>query len=391
MLAAAGIWIAERVSRYVRHFAGIAHNKLYLRKPIVKARAQVLHGAVILNVPYPHGGWSAGQHVYVSFWGLNIFARHPVETHPFSIVNASRPLDDKEDSPQELDLIIRFKGGVTKTLAQFVGKNSTGVPASCFVKISMEGPYGYAPSPGAEEYETVVGFAGGSGITHPASIIDYLSQKVERKLAVTSRIKLVWAIQHLGAFSLSLFPPFFVELRCRETWTDIDFVADQMSWIKDQLVRCTTIAQAAEIDFSVDIYATRLDSSSDAVDSLPSLAYEPGTTTPRSVEDIEKIPRDSSSENGEKLSVGKLSGELSGVNVHHGRPDVTAIMRENVQQSSGRTLVVGELIREFFPCSFELTFRLVGCGPVSMVDDIRQCAVELASHAVTIDIASFEC
>ena len=156
-----------------------------------------------MKVPF-NESWTAGQHVYVSFWGLNIFARHPLETHPFSIVNASRSVDSKDESTQELDLVIRIKMGVTKTLAQHIIKKSPGLGASCFVKISMEGPYGHAPSPGAEEYESVVGFAGGSGITHPASILDYLFQKVERKLAVTTQIKLVWALQHLGTSSMPI-------------------------------------------------------------------------------------------------------------------------------------------------------------------------------------------
>lgn len=199
MYAAVGFWVGERLFRFVRHFAGAAHHKLYVRTPLVKAQAQVLHGAVVLKVPYPNGGWIAGQHVYVSFWGLDVFRKS--QSHPFSIVNASRTIDAKDDSPQELELVLRIKSGVTKKLADYIIKHSNSLPASALVTISMEGPYGFAPSP-AEDFESVLLFAGGSGITHPASILDYLMQKVEQKLAVTSQIKLVWAIQHLGAFRI---------------------------------------------------------------------------------------------------------------------------------------------------------------------------------------------
>ena len=123
---------------------------------------------------------------------------------------------------------------------------------------------------------------------------------------------------------------------------------DQLSWIKEQFVRCTIIAQAAGFDFTIEIYVTQLSTSSDAGDAPESLAYAAGTATPLSSDhDIEKTTGDTSSDDNEKWTIEKLSLELIGATAHHGRPDVAAIMTERVHQSSGRTFVVGEPLSRF--------------------------------------------
>lgn len=150
---------------------------------------------MLLSIPFK-GAWTAGQYVHVRFMGLDGFANR-AQSHPFSIVNAPRS-SEKDDSPQEIQLVIRIKQGITLTLAQHILSRSSDVPASCALKVSIEGPYGSAPAPAAEEYRDLILFAGGSGVTHPASVLDGLLSRVDKGEVGTESIKLFWAVQHLG-------------------------------------------------------------------------------------------------------------------------------------------------------------------------------------------------
>ncbi len=65
MWAGVAVWCFERVWRWTR----LVWNRVGLHKPVIMAEAEVSNGAVLLRVPFPEGGWRAGQHFYLYFWG----------------------------------------------------------------------------------------------------------------------------------------------------------------------------------------------------------------------------------------------------------------------------------------------------------------------------------
>lgn len=194
---AVAFWACEHIIRAVRHVSTVFNTRLILRRPILTARAKVISGAVLLRVPFPHANWESGQHCYISFWDLGLIKNPWLygQSHPFSISNI--PIISSEIVGQEVRFVLRIKDGLTKTLANHImGKSASTGLEEVEVMISLEGPYGES-SPAAES-DTVVLIAGGSGITHVASILADVANKIKDTKATTTSLQLVWAIHHLG-------------------------------------------------------------------------------------------------------------------------------------------------------------------------------------------------
>lgn len=116
------------------------------------------------------------------------------QSHPFSICNI-------DNGSNEIQFVLRIKHGLTSTLAKHItslckAKNVGSAP----VTVSVEGPYGFAPP--AHQFDSVLLVAGGSGITHVASVLASVCKKAEEGVAAATNVHLVWAIHHLGTFSL---------------------------------------------------------------------------------------------------------------------------------------------------------------------------------------------
>ncbi len=72
--AASAIWCAQYAYR-LRALVLTRWSHLRLRAPIVQADATVVHGAILLRVPFPEGGWTGGQHFFLSFWGNSLLRK----------------------------------------------------------------------------------------------------------------------------------------------------------------------------------------------------------------------------------------------------------------------------------------------------------------------------
>jgi len=218
--------------RFARQFT----TRRSLRSPVTVATASVVNGAILLSVPFPAHTWSEGQHVYISFMSLSILSKF--QSHPFSIANAPHTGDDATTS--NLQLILRTKGGVTKTLARYINQHA--VDGIATLKVVVEGPYGHGSTASvAGDFETVLLFAGGSGITHPASVLDALTQLISHQKIRTSSAHLVWAVQHLGASQSHFSILLIISL------TRVGTV-DQTKWIKQQLHECLALASPLSHD-----------------------------------------------------------------------------------------------------------------------------------------------
>lgn len=95
-----------------------------------------------------------------------------------------------------MELILRVKKGITLEIARVIERKTAASGSdSCQLLISLEGLYG--TSPRVEEFDSVVLVAGGSGITHVASIMDDIAHRAEKGETATTSVTLVWAVRQL--------------------------------------------------------------------------------------------------------------------------------------------------------------------------------------------------
>lgn len=149
--------------------------------------------------------WRPGQYVYLRMPGISIF-----ESHPFTISSLC-----SEDFPSEYGdlyrdctLVFRPFGGFTRRVLE------TAIARGPFktYRAYLEGPYGGMQRELAS-FDTVILFAGGSGITAIVSQLLNLIKRMRDGKAVTQKIEVVWALKRLEAMDW-----FREELRiCRES------------------------------------------------------------------------------------------------------------------------------------------------------------------------------
>jgi len=148
--------------------------------------------------------WRPGQFVYLRMPGISVF-----ENHPFTISSLC-----SEDFPSEYGdlyrdctLVFRPFGGFTRKVLE------TAIEKGPFktYRAYLEGPYGGMQRELAA-FDTVILFAGGSGITAIVSQLLELIKRMRDGKAVTKKIEVVWALKRLEAMDW-----FREELRiCRE-------------------------------------------------------------------------------------------------------------------------------------------------------------------------------
>jgi predicted ferric reductase len=148
--------------------------------------------------------WKPGQYVYLRMPGISIF-----ENHPFTISSLC-----SEDFPSEYgdlyrDCILVFRpfGGFTRKVL------NTAIERGPFktYRAYLDGPYGGMQRELAA-FDTVILFAGGSGITAIVSQLLNLIKRMRDGKAVTKKIEVVWSLKRLEAMDW-----FREELRiCRE-------------------------------------------------------------------------------------------------------------------------------------------------------------------------------
>ena len=148
--------------------------------------------------------WRPGQYVYLRMPGISVF-----ENHPFTISSLC-----SEDFPSEYGdlyrdctLVFRPFGGFTRRVLE------TAIAKGPFktYRAYLDGPYGGMQRELAA-FDTVILFAGGSGITAIVSQLLNLIKRMRDGKAVTQKIEVVWALKRLEAMDW-----FREELRiCRE-------------------------------------------------------------------------------------------------------------------------------------------------------------------------------
>ncbi|KAL8661097.1 MAG: hypothetical protein Q9202_005911 [Teloschistes flavicans] len=131
--------------------------------------------------------WRPGQYVYLRMPGISIF-----ENHPFTIASLCSEDFPSEYGEQYRDMIVVFRpfGGFTRKVLNAAIDNG---PMHTY-RAFLDGPYGGMQRELAS-FDTVILFAGGSGITAIVSHLLDLIKKMRDSKAVTKQVHIVWALK----------------------------------------------------------------------------------------------------------------------------------------------------------------------------------------------------
>jgi predicted ferric reductase len=149
--------------------------------------------------------WRPGQYVYLRMPSIAIF-----ENHPFTISSLCSQdfASEYGDEYRDCTLVFRPFGGFTRKVLNTAIANG---PLKTY-RAYLEGPYGGMQRELAA-FETVILFAGGSGITAIVSQLLNLIKRMRDGKAVTQKIEVIWVMKKLEAMDW-----FREELRiCRES------------------------------------------------------------------------------------------------------------------------------------------------------------------------------
>ncbi|KAF8812780.1 hypothetical protein BYT27DRAFT_7132472 [Phlegmacium glaucopus] len=166
----------------------------------------------LIHVPYSTTCWIAGQHVRLRvFFSGRIF-----ESHPLTIFSATPDVSCITSMPQGISFGVRVVGDWTRALnryASMAAAQTKGLtekdrlveddqfPSEVPVQVMIDGPYGGC---GVDlgDHETVLLFAGGSGITFTLGLLDDIVGRCTRKGRSngerTRRIEFAWCIRSFG-------------------------------------------------------------------------------------------------------------------------------------------------------------------------------------------------
>ncbi|GAA5837137.1 hypothetical protein JCM11251_005264 [Rhodosporidiobolus azoricus] len=147
-------------------------------------------GMTMLQSHRINSGWRPGQHVWLRVWK----GWRGWETHPFTVANAPRgssPLDGSHN----LTLLVKSCGDWTR------GVNSAAIQSAgdygMNIRCAIEGPYGGPMYTDFCDAQSAVLFAGGSGITFAASILEELIHLAQQGQLRTRTVTLVWVFKEL--------------------------------------------------------------------------------------------------------------------------------------------------------------------------------------------------
>lgn len=225
------------------------------------------------------------------------------QSHPFTVVDSA--LEDNT-----ITLYIKVKGGMSHGLYQYL---SSQPEQKASIKCSVEGPYGSRKP--LQHYSTVAFLGGGNGIPGLYSAALDLTKK-----ATNQKLKLYWVIRH---------------------WKSVEWFYEEL-----QRLESTTVQPI--------VYVTQYDT---PLDECFIEKYEDSDSSSE-----EKKSNDETTTN----HVEKLQSRLSFVEFRAGRPDVEAIIKEEIAESSG-------------------SIALVACGHDTFVDASRKLTLNNLPEGKRVD------
>lgn len=131
--------------------------------------------------------WRPGEYVYLRMPGISIF-----ENHPFTVASLCSDdfLSEYGEQYRDMTLVFRPFGGFTRKVFNSAMERGPQATYRAFI----DGPYGGMQRDLAS-FDTVVLFAGGSGITAIVSQLLDLIKKMRDGKALTKNVQVVWALK----------------------------------------------------------------------------------------------------------------------------------------------------------------------------------------------------
>ncbi|KAG2346395.1 hypothetical protein BDR05DRAFT_878235 [Suillus weaverae] len=255
----------------------------------------------------PHFHWSPGQTAYLIMPTVSTL---PFEAHPFTIASFDSSLlstasaEDQSSGEilgssapfwKELVFLINVQGGFTKKLKEVATKKET-------VKVFVDGPYG--PSPDLGSYDTSVLVAGGSGVSYTLPVFLNIIERVRKGKSSCTRVVFIWSIRR----------------------------AEHVQWIEEALIKAVQLAPPS-LTVSIRIFITASSSTTQSNLSREDNSTISSLTEKKGSPEHVVIKRNS-------LSLAFLS--LHGVRMETGRPNIDALLKEEVSVTSGRMSVSGK-------------------------------------------------
>ncbi|KAG2151488.1 ferric reductase NAD binding domain-containing protein [Suillus clintonianus] len=313
-----GIWGLDRFIRALR-LVVFNHSYFGFKSGItMDATAELLSDDFVrLRFHRPsHFHWTPGQTAYLIMPSVS---RLPFEAHPFTIASVNSAVFDvpEEQKPasekytqislaegdlgssapfwKELVFFINVRQGFTARLKDAASKGDK-------VKVFVDGPYG--PSPNLGSYDTSVLIAGGSGISYTLPVLLDIIERVRTGESNCHRVVFVWSIRSV----------------------------EHIHWIDEALVRALRLAPSS-LSISIHIHVT---GAAAPVDTLSQSHGQNNDAKPvrDSRSDIAEL------QDGKAVEITNNSlFVMESVKLANGRPDLPAILRDEVKAATGRMSV----------------------------------------------------
>ncbi|KAI3546150.1 ferric reductase like transmembrane component [Colletotrichum filicis] len=319
---AAGIWVADRVVRFIRVVLYSFNNNATVYP--------LPHGGTRIILKKAPVGASSGEHCFL--WVPKIRA---LEMHPFTIA-AMNPLE----------FVINSYDGFTRELHEYAVQNP-----GATLKASVEGSYGTFPNP--SEYNKIVLVAGGSGASFTVGTVLNLFKKVAQGSMpsvtfvwmVKDPARLEWFAGHLSTIRQALSAD--IQLYVTRAPGSQGSSSQTPGSSKEDRSRSGTISSEASTPFTP---------SSEKFETTNGVPQQPPRINTRTVSDPEKsgFESDATSPSSPTIQQNGALNSLGGIPVHYGRPDVAKIIQNAIDETpSGERVLV------------------MGCGPESLMTQVR--------------------
>ncbi|KIJ60858.1 hypothetical protein HYDPIDRAFT_97841 [Hydnomerulius pinastri MD-312] len=313
------IWGLDRVLRVVRLIV-FNHSYFGFRSgSTMDATAELLsEDFVRLRFHRPsHFHWTPGQTAYLIMPSVS---RLPFEAHPFTIasfdsnlfsaVEEEKPAQEKSNrrslaehalgssTPfwKEVVFFINVREGFTARLKDAAVRGGK-------VKVFVDGPYG--PSPDLGLYDTSVLIAGGSGVSYTLPTLLDIIERVRDGKSNCRRVVFIWSIRD----------------------------ANHIHWIDDTLIRALQLAPPS-LSVSIRIHVTGAPAT---IEPLPRLYGNGEGSEPSDDDSRSEIVELEGGKAMEKSKDSLLA--IESVKVENGRPNLPAMLREEVECATGRMSV----------------------------------------------------
>lgn len=257
----------------------------------------------------PHFHWSAGQSAYLIMPSVSTL---PFEAHPFTIASFDSSLlstattDDQSTSDEnneiqvlgssapfwkELVFLVNVREGFTKNLKEVAVRKGK-------VKVFVDGPYG--PSPDLGSYDTSILVAGGSGVSHSLPVFLDVIERVRKGKSSCKRVVFIWSIRG----------------------------TEYVRWIEETLIKAVQLAPPS-LTVSIRIFITGPPSTTQSLSREDNPSVSSSTEKKGTTEHIVT----------KRVSFSSSLLSLRGVKMEFGRPDLDALLKEEVSIASGRMSV----------------------------------------------------